>query len=292
MSSTQKMSVKEWIAVEDNPIQRDTERHARKARHLLTPKETHAIVFAGRLPSGKLIKLDGHTRALLWARGQVEPPAVLTVNVIPIASRDEAVDLYKTFDSQQAVEIASDKVTGGFREMGFKPQSSLVASGSLSAALRIATITAHGWQAQKSHDTYQMIDEFSAEILALDDLNLRRGAAHSAFVAAFFLSYRKHDVLVMPFWRSVFANGGTKLAGEMDGVQAVTEMMLKVRAAGINQSMELCGRALMAVEKWLAGSKLSAMPRPVDLMTYLAHGPELKAQRKKAPATNSLNAHQ
>ena len=69
--TVRKMTVAEWIKVEDNPIQRDTEHHAAKAKHLLTPLPSHAFVFACELPNGKLIKLDGHTRALLWQRGQV-----------------------------------------------------------------------------------------------------------------------------------------------------------------------------------------------------------------------------
>lgn len=72
--SYRKMLVEDWIKVEDNPIQRDTEKHAAKAKHLMTPHPSHSFVFAAELPNGKLIKLDGHTRALMWRRKDVSPP--------------------------------------------------------------------------------------------------------------------------------------------------------------------------------------------------------------------------
>ncbi len=78
MATVKKMLVEDWIKVTPNPIQRDTEKHAAKAKHLLTPHPTHSVVHAAELPNGKLIKLDGHTRALIWKRKDVVPPVQVT----------------------------------------------------------------------------------------------------------------------------------------------------------------------------------------------------------------------
>ena len=137
---TLSMKVHEWIAVEDNPIQRDTERHAAKAKHLLTPLPTHYFVFAAELPGGTLIKLDGHTRALMWKRGDIPYPldGKVTVGIVPVKTRAEAEVMYKTFDSKDALETMRDKVSGAFNRFGFEPKSALMQQGNIVQGLRIA----------------------------------------------------------------------------------------------------------------------------------------------------------
>ena len=70
----QKVSVKDWIAVTDNPQQRDTVRHAKKVKknHLIEYYKTHSSVTLTELPSGVRIKPNqkqtatiSHRRALL-----------------------------------------------------------------------------------------------------------------------------------------------------------------------------------------------------------------------------------
>ena len=131
------MSVSQWIAVPDCPIQRDTERHASKAKHLLKPLDIHAVTFAAELPDGSLVKLDGHTRALLWKRNQVRHPPEVRVNVIPVKNIAEANVLYGTLDSKDALETASDKISGGFHAIEFQPKSGLLIAGGLANALRL-----------------------------------------------------------------------------------------------------------------------------------------------------------
>lgn len=274
------MSVSDWIKVRDNPIQRDTERHAAKAKHLLTPLPIHAVVFAAQLPGGDLIKLDGHTRALMWKRNDVKHPPHVDVNVIKVDSVECAIELYKTFDSREALETATDKITGGFRKVGFKPDSALVASGAVTTSLKIAWVGVHGFGRDgQAHDIYEMVDEFAAEILALDEMGLRKGIAPSGVIAAVLLSYRKHNDRVLPFWRKVFGNAGTKVDGEMDGVQAVCELMQKAKSEkkyGGGSGYDMCSRTLRAVDYWLDGVTFRQAPRGVELGNYL----ETPAQRQ------------
>lgn len=278
------MTVEDWISVEDNPIQRDTEAHAAKAKHLKKPHETHAYVYAAELPSGKLIKLDGHTRALLWKRKEVEAPKKLFVAVIPVKDRTAAAAVYKNFDSREAMETMRDKVFGAFRRHGFEPKSSLLKYGGLTSALRIAyrvlkdrrsAGAANGLtqsEAAKA-DIYAIIDEFSLELHALDAFGLGQGRLSAGVIAAFLLSHRKYADEILPFWVSVIANKGSKIDGQMDAVQAVCEMIMARRG---NQSgaaaYELAGRCLTAVEKWRRDAYLFRIPAPLDLGAYFDGG--------------------
>lgn len=301
--NTLKMTVAEWVAVQDNPIQRDTERHAAKAKHLLTPLPTHNFVFAAQLPGGNLIKLDGHTRALLWKRGDVPSPRTLIVGICPVETKKEAEDLYKTFDSSNALETTRDKVSGAFNRYGFEPQSGLIAAGNLTFALRTAYSIFLGGSAsggnvgsteREKHgkarnaiakaDVYTMINEFSYELAALDGFALGQGQATSGIVAAFIVSYRKYGHKITPFWTAVFGNAGSKSGGQMDAIQALCELILSRRGNfGGSAVSDMVSRSLTAIEKWLKDEMLYSIPRPMDTTGYLI-GAEKPTERliKKA----------
>jgi hypothetical protein len=270
--SMMRMSVSDWIKVRDNPIQRDTERHAQQAKHLLTPLPIHAIVFAAKLPNGDLVKLDGHTRALLWKRNQVKHPPHVDVNVIQVDSVQEAQDLYKTLDSKDAVETASDKVTGGLSLIKLEPQSSLVATGNLTTALRLAWRGLTGIsQFDSKHDIYEIVQEFTPELTMLDAFGLKVGDVKASMIGAFLLTYRKHGDKILPFWRAFFGNAGIKRDGKMDAVQALTECCLsRKKNYGGSASIDLCSRSLRAAEKWLADEWLTNYPNPMEVSNYAA----------------------
>lgn len=271
--NTVSMSVSDWIKVRDNPIQRDTERHAAKAKHLLTPLSIHAITYAAELPNGELVKLDGHTRALLWKRNEVRHPSKVCVNVIPVASLQEAQDLYKTLDSKEALENSTDKIFGAFRLCRFVPESGLLKHGSITHALRIAhgaVIGYAGTGGALRAPVYDIVQLYIAELAALDDLGLGQGKFTSGLVAAFLISYRKHNDRVLPFWRAFIADGGTKTDGKMDGVQALKEYTLRMEGSfGGSAMYEIAARSLGAIEKWLADELLSSAPKALSVAEYL-----------------------
>lgn len=271
-----RMSVSDWIKVQDNPIQRDTERHAAKAKHLLTPLPIHAITYAAELPDGKLVKLDGHTRALLWKRNQVKHPAMVECNLIAVKDIEEAKALYQTLDSKEAVESATDKISGAFGEHNFYPESGLLRGGGISTALRLVwnvlnhrAITGHG-TTRLGYNVYEAVREFSNEIFALDAFDIKSGAAPSGIVSAFLLTHRRHGAAIIPFWQAVFADGGTKKDGRMDGVQALNELVLQRKGKfGGTAVADMCCRSVMAAEKWLKEEDFQAIPRPFDLTDYI-----------------------
>lgn len=294
MSYTKKMLVKDWVAVQDNPIQRDTERHAAKATHLRTPHPTHGVVHAAELPNGRLVKLDGHTRALLWKRKEIEPPMQVNVVIYPCKDMAEVEKLYQDFDSKEALETTRDKVSGAYNKHNFEPNSPLLQFGNIVQALRLATgvllggsvktsaATGGGSSPEKDRRTprqkevnkatiYSMIDLWSYELHALDGFGLRQGQITSGIIGAFLVSYRKYGHKITPFWQGVFANQGNKIGAEMDGIEAVAQMIAVSKGRGYSKmkTADMAARALMAVEKWLKDEMLGRMPSPMDTTGYL-----------------------
>lgn len=270
-SSVIKMTVAEWIKVKDNPVQRDTQRHAQRAAHLLTPLPVHSIVWAARMPGGSLIKLDGHTRALLWSQAIVPHPPVIEVHVMDVKNTEEAISLYKTFDSKDALETTADKVFGALKGLKLSPESPFVISGAFNSALRVVREATFGYsKSKRSYDIYSTISEFIPEIAALDRLGMKKGQVTLGIVAAMMISYRKHGEKVMGFWKSVLLNEGKKSNRQMDAIEAVNSMMNATRGRhGAVAQLDLCGRALNALERYLDGEMFVSMPRPINVNTYL-----------------------
>lgn len=274
-----KMTVKEWIAVQDNPIQRDTERHAARAKHLLAPLPIHAIVYAAELPNGQLVKLDGHTRALLWKRNQVRQPPEVLVNILAVKSMDEAKDLYKTLDNKVAVETSQDIISGALHGISFVPESSLLKKGSFTTALRVSYNAVVLQKIQRQTDIYSIVKFWTPELVALDVLDMHPNDLTTGQVAAFILTYRKHNDRILPFWRAVAGDGGMKIDGKMDGVQALQEFRLsRLKKYGGSAVEDMCSRALTAAEGWLEDKTFTSHPRPTEIAYYLGINPEPKFQ--------------
>lgn len=285
------MTPSQWAEVADNPIQRDTERHAARAKHLLSPLAVHEIVFMAQLPSGDRVKLDGHTRSFLWKTGKVPAPKSLFVNIIPVQSIEEAQELYKTFDSKDAVETAPDKVSGALHSIGLVPTSLLLQQGFVANSLRVAWHVARGnLQMRRSvamgYDIYEAAREYQTELAILDRFGLTPKQTSSGVTAAILISIRKHGEKVIPFWDAVFTNQGSKHGGKMDGPQAVSEMLLgkKTGAHGGSGAFTTCARCLSAVERWMKDETFTNMPRPLDLTEYLIGTRPAYQLRKKVVA--------
>ncbi len=271
-SSVIKMTTAEWIAVRTNPIQRDTERHAQKAKHLHTPQDIHAVVFAARLPTGELVKLDGHTRAFLWQLGTIPSPKQITVIVTDVASDEEAAEQYKFHDSKDALEGTADKLSGALRGLKHTPKSSFIASGGFSSALRIAWIGLFGHaRNMRARDEYEAVATFLPEIAALDGMDLRRSQTSTGLTAAIILSYRRYGEAVLPFWHGVFTDAGDKRDGRMDAIQALHEITIKHRKRlGGTAAKELCSKALACIDKWLEGEMFNSLPKTgPEITSYL-----------------------
>ena len=267
MPTMTQMPVSSWIAVADNPRQRDTETRAAKAKHLFKPTQSHTVVLAARLPDGTLIKLDGHTRAFLWQTEKVPRPLAVNVVLYDVATLDEAKELYTHFDSDKAVERGAEKISGALRERDITPLSGLLKSGRISQALRVARM---GLGFGRDTSVYKTTELMDSPLRLLDSLMLGKATLSTGMVAAVLITLHKHGSAALPFWRAMIAGAGSKIDGEMDGIQAAYELQLWARGKyGESNNLAVCERAVAAYQKWKDNVPLRQMPRPMNLKKYL-----------------------
>ncbi len=264
------MTVSEWISVPDNPRQRDTERHLRKAKHLLTPHPTHARVAMAQTPKGERWKIDAHTRALAWSRQMVTPPPMVYVDVYPVRDAAAAAELYIAFDNKNAVETAGDQVSGAYREHDFTPKSKLFAAGILANSIRLADAFARGQRrATRPSEApiYRIFGDWIDEVKALDELNVDKRRFPGPIVTAALLSFRKRGKNAREFWRLFSEDAGEKLAGAIDPVEALSRFMLENRVVG--GPTEMVGKALAAFEAHEEKRTITRHLQAIDPSRYL-----------------------
>lgn len=264
-----------WYEVSDCPIQRDTERHAKMAvkKHLKEAASTHANVNAAELPDGTLYKLDGHTRAYLWQRGELEKPSnQLVMMVYRAESINDVKELYKQFDNASATESSKDKLSGIYRDMGLTPQSNTLEHGGVITALKII----HAYNKDtvgRQFDMYSELPKWIDELVALDGLNSETGKMTTPCIAAFFITYKLYGRDSMTFWHNYINDLGVKQGGARDGVQALTELIETRKAAKQNQGQanhrEILAKAISCFEKFVAGSNYTVGIKSTDVAKYL-----------------------
>lgn len=227
------VSVQDWIKIPDNPIQRDTERHAnassgRPGSHLSAFHATHSQVAAVRLPSGKMIKLDGHTRALLWEREKKDegtglkwPPGdEVTVTVYPVKNRQEAIEFYATYDNSAATENRRDKLYGALKFFGLELHHGyLFQNTGVMGALEY-TIFPAKWVDLKNVTFLEMVRPWVEVIRTIDQSG--DFPNHTLFRApimlAMLMTTRRDGNQSISFWQGYHDDLGSKSAKSCDGI--------------------------------------------------------------------------
>lgn len=225
-----RMGIDEWVDVPSNPIQRDTERHARKASHLLTPHPSHMRVAMALMPDGSRCKLDGHTRAYLWDQGKVAPPEFLAVDIYECRTLGEAVDLYQTFDSNSAVESTTDKVHGAMRAACVEFESELLKSERYAGAMRVASEAMFGQNYGKEQTVYDLFAYWLPELQLLDACAPTRRRFGTGVATSALITLRRYGPKALDFWKLYSMGAGTKMQGEKDAVQALEERIENQRS--------------------------------------------------------------
>lgn len=262
------MKPAQWAEVQDNPIQRDTQEHAKKAvrGHLRTASSTQMVVHAAVLPDGALVKLDGHTRALLWSDGRLAAPPMVQVVLHEVDSMAQAMALYKEFDAPGATEGATDRLAGAYRLHSIVPKNKILTKGGVTSALSII---------DQHRSIYQMVGEWKDELLLLDEVDATPTAMPSTLVCAALVTLRRHGAKALDFWRLYAAGGGTRLDGKSCGVDELTRIVADLRArkmlatGGFNQRQSQAGRAISCCDAWLQGRVYTTSAKTTDLRTYL-----------------------
>lgn len=243
-----RMSVEDWLDVPDNPRQRPTEEHAKKAlrKHLSKLQSSHAIVHAATCDGEILCKIDGHTRAYVWKNGLLEQPDELLCVCIEVESLEEAADIYTHFDSPVAVETVTDRVGGALRESGIDMSSPLLRHRKFMTAIHIA-IGSRPRTSQGGNLEYGLIAQWKQELEILDSWNLPQ--IHSALCGlALALIRAEYTDSARRFFQGYAAKAGVKNEQGCDGVMAL-ELHMKDRKArrlmtGHANLVDIFGRGL------------------------------------------------
>lgn len=256
MAKVIEMSVLEWIAVRDNPRQRNTLQRAKIAsrKHLRTYHKVHAFVFAACKQGSVLCKLDGHTRAALWQSGELSPPhdGKVTVCLIEVANMAEAKMVYDMLDAAPSVKKPSDTIYGACRENAFVLQSHLLRSCAFATQLKIATTGK-----RFSGDIYAMVKEWKQELIELDSWGL--SSNYTVLISVMLVSIRRDQTTARAFWESLDTNSGSKTQSGYDGPLVLHDVIevrrAEGRTAGYENLLQLCGQAWSAYELFLRGAR-------------------------------------
>lgn len=264
--SIKKMTVDEWIAVADNPIQRDTVAHAEKAKtaHLKTYSPTQASVAAAVLPGGRMVKLDGHTRALLWSQNHLHRPPCVEVSIYLAKNMDEAKELYTHFDSKEQTETFADMKFGAFRDAGIDAWSGLIKRQNNASVFRKL--------APKGATIYQIIYGWKREILLLDSIGFSKNSLKAGGILGALVLLRCFQTdLVIRFLQDIQKNAGTKTRDGMDSVQMFQVINDRVGAGhSEDQIWTMAGRMVALYKTYAAGRRYVAAPPAVDVKCLLA----------------------
>lgn len=278
------IKVSDWIEVRDNPIQRDTIRHAKKAmtRHLSKPVATHQMVSAAELPDGTLIKLDAHTRAYLWAEGVLTPLSQdLLATIYSVPDIEAAIDLYKTFDNSDASETQADKLSGAFRGLGIQPSSPVLTKGGFISALRQIHIGGKGGTKNDEvmqtikHDVRKVVECHLDDLDAIDELKPKSTKdLNQGIIAAILLTYyldRDNDYFfAKDFWQHYFEDAGLNMRGQRDGVAWLRHRLDSLRShykviSGNNIGREIAGSAMSCFFLHCRNETTSRRPNMLNL---------------------------
>jgi hypothetical protein len=276
------MSPAQWAAVPDNPRQRNTEQHLARAKHLLTHSDAHAHVFMAITRNGQHVKLDGHTRSLLWDRTPELAPKTIYVTCLYVADLDEAAQLYTHFDNQAATENAKDRIFGAFRTTGYMPDSALFREGRATNALQIAesivrtgTFTNITSRSISGVSIYEILPLWLAEIKLLDSIKPDSHKFPAVILAAALLTLRRRPndhAKTLEFWSLYDADKGVKLEHDYDGIEALTRLVTKAKAeSNLTRNWRLLGRAISAYETWRTRRtyKSNSAPKETDVFAYM-----------------------
>lgn len=282
------MSVSEWSRVPDNPVQRDTEFHAKRAKHLHQPSPMHRFVTMAELPDGSRFKVDGHTRSYLWDRNEIARPQTVLVDIIDCPDIETVELLYEHFDNQGAAETAAEQLSGAVRREGLEFQSAMMRRYRFGSGLKRAYLLSHPVRPNTSWRelpfTFDAVSAFADELIWLDSLSPLPTWFPRGIITAFLITMRRAGEDGIAFWRAYAGDQGEKSKGRMDAVQALYEEVLganrpaKGTMASLSQPWQdaLYAKALTAFEGYREGRTYSKGLRRMNapMVRAYARGPK------------------
>jgi hypothetical protein len=227
-----KMKIDDWAEIADNPNQRDTVTHAKKAlrMHLSEFSETHAKVAAAELPDGTRYKLDGHTRSYLWATGDLVAPKILYCDLYQVSSMKNVINLYNCFDNQFAAETATDRLASAFNLHGVDHRSRIFKAGGTTTALKtIYALRTHGLSKINIADPVKI---FKKAINIIDSANFAHFQFPATVLAATIMSVHRDGADALNFWKDYDIDAGKKTPKKFDAVYCLRDFVRTMRETG------------------------------------------------------------
>lgn len=228
MPTTITMPVDDFIAIPDNPQQRDTAYRADRAKdsHLAAPAPSHAVVSVVQLPDGRYFKTDGHTRSYLWDRDLLAKPAKVLVTVYQVADEAGAIRAYEQFDNSSAVKSSADRTQSAYHLNGLTMTSGLLRGGQgMESALRFSDGLVEGRVTKTPSADIALVDlvaKFGPALLLLDALGFGKRRLHMAYIIAALVILMRDGEGASIFLSMIKDNLGINRGGEMDAIHMVT----------------------------------------------------------------------
>lgn len=305
--SHRSMTLKQWAAVPDAPIQRNTEKHAAAAKtkkNLGTLRPAHLTVHMAELPDGSTYKVDGHTRCYMWVNGLTDQvPDSLDVVVHYVDDIDAVLDLYNSFDDSGQVKQAADQLYSAFKQHDIPTTSKFFqnAAGIVSALKEAYREVCRAYGIENDGDARNapvstVVEFFRNQLIALDALQpkacKKKGPNFKGPVTtAFLLAHYKYSELgsagevhdVIAFFHAYNNDLGVKEGRKYDAVYSITNTM---SGGGAGEQLRIARAAeiLGAVERWLSPNGRTARysrQATVELSDYLGEANARKTSKSQ-----------
>ena len=259
-SYTVRMPLETWLRLPAHPRRRDARK---QAKNIIDFARAAGGAQAERLRwvsaadvGGEIFKVDGHARAFLWASHELAAPAEVFATVYRCQSRDDLNALYSSFDAPDSAETMYDRVCGAYHEHGLVLQSKRLRYGTIVDALHIAVHGVGRAGDASQLDVYAAVGLFKDELQTLDKVDPQPEIFVTGLVAAGLLGLAT-EPRSYEFFSRLSALQGSKRDGLNDPIETILVKAREIQKANSTRQrvmhVELCGAALVALERWLEG---------------------------------------
>jgi hypothetical protein len=303
--ATRTMTLSQWLAIPDAPVQRDTPKHWNDVKEKLSVlREAHRTVVMGVTEAGEEFKLDGHTRSYGWANGLTDAvPDTVTVVVTYVKDVDAIIEEYYTYDGTGQVKDAADQLFSAFKQFDIKHKSTFFAGCTgIVAAMKEAL-----WEVSRLYEIDGLpsnarkvsvatcVQFFQEQLRALDSINPTKSRFSGPPTSAFLLAHFKYSELgkhvgdVEEFFKRHQDDAGVKNAKMHDSVYEMSKIMAKKLGGGASHRLKRLARILGCVERFVGPNGRTANWQngaSVDMEDYLLEEHALLTKNGKGARRN------
>jgi len=296
----EKMPIDEFMALPPVFCQRQTDYRAPKIKKLLKKRffPSHLDVAVFEYPCGARVKGNGNTRDVCWKEFKEDGdyhiiPSHVKATIYQVSNDDEARDLYYTFDSDDSVEKAPDKITGVYRALGLSFNTAKIAKGNIGKSLQYCSDGRDSNStSSRSLDWFEVIKDFKDELTTLDKLRPKKHFDANIICAALMMLKRHGTTNPRLIKGLKQLNDKRKGAQDpKDGTDGITKIL---EEWDVNKIFEHKGTdgismprqqdfLICCFEKWMADEKVIIYRRPSECKPGSAQ--RGKGRRKNAYET-------